>query len=918
MLDRLRSHRMIALLLALLAATVPADAQDPETKNTKLAEPQQPPGYAASATIEVVAGGGTAVEGKPATQCKISQPFGIALDPQDNMFICEESHRLLRVDAKTGILTVVTGTKNSALGDRGPAADARFSAPHNLVADSQGNLFLADSDHNRVRRVDAKAGIVTTFAGTGVKEFSGDGGRAPNASLDGIACLCFNRDFTKLYLGGFSKAIRVVDLKTGTIDTVPGIGGSRAQAMDSKGNLFIPAARGVRMLGADGKVSLLEDAAAKPPLSAVKHLWADGDDNIVIADSGNHLIRKFLVREKKLSTLAGTGVRGSAGVPGIALQAQLAEPHGVVTHPRTGEIYIADSRNHRVLRIKIKQVDTRKDDASPWGIASGAEWSGDFPRFNPLLKQAGVKWLRLFPEWQIIQPKKDQWNWKVADAMVADARANGIHIAGVFCYLAPWASADGGTRKFPIKDIQYWRDYVSGTVERYKDDIKYWEVWNEFNGSFGDSKNKVKDYVELVVTAYDAAKKVDPNVKIGLSVANFDVGFLDAVIKAGAADHFDFICVHPYENLGAAAEGGEVGYLCLAGNLRKMLEANKQRKDIPLWITEIGFQAPIKADARGDAEQADMLARAYLLSIAQGFERVFWFEARGPAYGKGTDHGIIRPDWTPRPAYDALKVMTMVLGQEPRYLGWLDLGKGGYGFLFKGQKGSILAAWSPAGKQYKATFDAEVSITDLTGKHSLLPAGNELVLTQKPVFISALPADLVKQAQGNVGKPYPWGGDYANATVVTCRLGASNTEDGLKQINPKTTVVVNDLTESYRRPDFANPALKNEGRYVYFRVDPQFVPFGTDQLEISIVAKRLAPDKDAGMNLTYESKKGYTGAQGWWAIPKDDKWHEHTWKVSDANFVGQWGWNFRINAIGSPNEFMIKEVRVRRPDNFKK
>ncbi len=352
--------------------------------------------------------------------------------------------------------------------------------------------------------------------------------------------------------------------------------------------------------------------------------------------------------------------------------------------------------------------DDPREDASPWGIASGAEWSGDYPKFNPMLHKAGVQWLRLFPEWQTIQPKKDQWDWKTSDAMVADARTNNIHLLGVWAYLAPWTSADGGTRKFPIKDIQYWRDYISGTVGRYKKDVKYWEVWNEFNGSFGDSKNKVKDYAELVVTAYDAAKKVDPDAKIGLSVANFDVGFLDAVIKAGAADHFDFICVHPYENLGAVAEGGEVGYLSLVDNLRKMLAANKQRKDIPLWITEIGFQAPIKPDAKGDAEQADLLAKAYVLSLVQGFERIFWFEARGPAYGKGTDHGIIRPDWSVRPAYDALKTMTAVLGKEPRYQGWLDVGKGGYGFVFQGRENSVLAAWSPAGKQCQAKFDAEV------------------------------------------------------------------------------------------------------------------------------------------------------------------------------------------------------------------
>lgn len=186
----------------------------------------------AAEMLKIVAGGGTAVEGKPATECQIRQPFGIAFDPQDNMFICEETHRLLRVDARTGILTVVTGVKpkGAPLGDGGPAAQASFQAPHNLVADAQGNLFLADTYHYSVRRVDARTGTVTTFAGNGRNAYSGDGGLATQASLDGLACLCFNHDFTKLYLGGFSRFERVVDMKTGIISTVPGISGSRAQA----------------------------------------------------------------------------------------------------------------------------------------------------------------------------------------------------------------------------------------------------------------------------------------------------------------------------------------------------------------------------------------------------------------------------------------------------------------------------------------------------------------------------------------------------------------------------------------------------------------------------------------------------------------------------------------------------------------
>lgn len=334
-------------LCGLLFWTIAGDIQITEARRNVVED----------STIEIVAGGGTAVEGKIATECKISQPFGIAFDLQDNMYICEETSRLLRVDAKTGILTVVSGSKkgDASPGDGVPAANTTFMAPHNLVADGQGNLFVADTGRNRVRRVDIRTGMVTPFAGTGVKELTGDGGPASQASLDGVACLCFNHDFTRLYLGGFSKAIRSVDMKTGTISTVTGFPASRAQAADSKGNLFVTVPRGVRMLAPEGKVSVLEDPEARPPLSAVKHLWADREGNLVIADSGNNLIRRFLVNEKKLVTLAGSGQRGAAGVPGPALQAQLGEPHGVVTHPRTGDIYIADSRNHRVLRLAASE-----------------------------------------------------------------------------------------------------------------------------------------------------------------------------------------------------------------------------------------------------------------------------------------------------------------------------------------------------------------------------------------------------------------------------------------------------------------------------------------------------------------------------------------------------------------------------------
>jgi hypothetical protein len=541
-------------------------------------------------------------------------------------------------------------------------------------------------------------------------------------------------------------------------------------------------------------------------------------------------------------------------------------------------------------------------------MGSSAEWSGEYPKFNPLLDQAGVKWMRLFPEWQGNEPKLNEFNWDASDKIVADAKTNHLHVLGFWGFFAPWASADGGTRKGPIKDIHFWSDYVNASVSRYQNDIGYWEVWNEFNGSFYDGPNKPQAYADLVVAAYDSAKKADPTAKVGMSVANFDVGFLDAAIKAGAADHFDFICVHPYENLGALADGGEVGYLSLTGNLRDMLKANNQRTDTPLWISEVGYPAPIGAEPEADAKQAVVMVKGHLLSLAQGFQRIFWFEARGPSYGQGTDLGIIRKDWTPRPAYTAYKTMTTLLGPEPKYLGWVDIDKGAYGFLFRGVQGNVLAVWGPPKSDHKAKFDGDVTLTDLTGSATPMKTGQELTLTTTPVFVSQVPDALVELARSDLGKPYPWGGDYAHAQTVACAMGAVNREDGLKQVNPNTTAVVNGLVDSCVRLNFS---IGGEGHYIYFRVDPQFVPYGTTHLKITIVARRISAEKSASMGVTYESAThGYTGAGQAQEIPADIDWHELTWEVTDANFVGQWGWNFRFEATGSPNEFYVKEVRV--------
>ncbi len=113
----------------------------------------------------------------------------------------------------------------------------------------------------------------------------------------------------------------------------------------------------------------------------------------------------------------------------------------------------------------------------------------------------------------------------------------------------------------------------------------------------------------------------------------------------------------------------------------------------------------------------------------------------------------------------------------------------------------------------------------------------------------------------------------------------------------------------WRRTDFSRP--DHEGHYVYFWVDPQFVPFGTKTLELTAVVRRIVPDKVAGMTVDYESSRGYVSSD-YQSIPEGDAWQVLSWKVTDANFIGAWGWNFRLNGISSPHEFLVKEVKVRK------
>lgn len=307
--------------------------------------------------IVLVAGGGKGPDGGPAIGAAMGQPFGTAIDKHGNLFIADYSeHRVRKVDPRGTITTVGGNGKAGFAGDGGSATEGSFNAMHDLVLDDDGNLFIADSSNRRVRRIDARTGILTTVAGDGEKRVSGDGGPAAKASLDGVASLYFNAQFTKLYLTGFSGVVRVIDMQTGIIDTINGLPGGRSVAVDSKGNIYVAGGSTLRVRRADGRTEVLVDKKKAQPGEVTigdntKHLGLDADENVLIADDFGHAIKKYIVAEKRMAVVAGTGTRGTTGLDGPPIEAHLDGPHGVYFHAPTKAIYICDSRNKRVLKV---------------------------------------------------------------------------------------------------------------------------------------------------------------------------------------------------------------------------------------------------------------------------------------------------------------------------------------------------------------------------------------------------------------------------------------------------------------------------------------------------------------------------------------------------------------------------------------
>jgi sugar lactone lactonase YvrE len=306
-----------------------------------------------SGRVDLVAGDG------------LNEPFGVDFDAAGNTYIVEYGgHRVIALDPRGG---------------RKLLADD-FKGPHHLLVGPDRALYVTDTWNYRVRRFDLRTRVSTIVAGTGEKAYAGDGGPATAAAFGGIFSIAFHGG--DLYICDLdNRRIRRVDAKTGMVTTVAGNGEKgvpkdgedartqplvdpRAIDIDKKGNLYIAERGGhaLRVVDAAGRIRTVAGngvagsggdggPALAAQLSGPKHIFVEASGDVLITDTENHVIRRYVPRDGSIHRVAGTGVAGTGGIGAPALECPLNRPHGAVIHPKTGALYISDSANHRVLRV---------------------------------------------------------------------------------------------------------------------------------------------------------------------------------------------------------------------------------------------------------------------------------------------------------------------------------------------------------------------------------------------------------------------------------------------------------------------------------------------------------------------------------------------------------------------------------------
>lgn len=268
-------------------------------------------------------------DGGPAIHARFKSPGGIALDAAGNLYLADTNNgRVRRIDPSGNITTIAGNGERGSAGDGGPATAAQLFIPSDVALDASGNIYIAEGRGNRVRKIDAK-GTISTVAGTGVEGSEGDGGPATEAQLNRPSVIALDAE-GNIFVGEYGGyRVRKIDT-AGTITTIAGIG--------TKGG------------AGDG------GPATAAQFNFISGLAVDGSGNVYVSDMNEARIRK-IAPEGTITTIAGTGPPGRSGDGGPARKAHIATPGGLALD-LSGNLFLTEFWASRLRRIDPTGVIT--------------------------------------------------------------------------------------------------------------------------------------------------------------------------------------------------------------------------------------------------------------------------------------------------------------------------------------------------------------------------------------------------------------------------------------------------------------------------------------------------------------------------------------------------------------------------------
>ncbi len=311
---------------------------------------------------------------------------------------------------------------------------------------------------------------------------------------------------------------------------------------------------------------------------------------------------------------------------------------------------------------------------NPFGVLEFLHWNHswnnykysstkDLERSIALMQEAGVGWVRLDFLWADIEAEQDKFDFAKYDCIVRLLKDKGMHILGILHYSTDWASACGNWN-CPPRENKIFIKYASRVIQRYKGQVKHWELWNEPDSpTYWKEQDGLKSYCALLKEVYIAAKQIDPECKILNGGLANGASSINHLYDNGAKDYFDILNIHFFQNpLHPGSIKAVVNYPKLA---YKIMRRNGDG-DKKIWITEIGCPGVRKfsdvdnwwlGKNPSESKQAEWLTEVYTELLKDPHvEKIFWafFRDTKNHWNNGVDYfGLVRWGFTRKPSFYA-------------------------------------------------------------------------------------------------------------------------------------------------------------------------------------------------------------------------------------------------------------------------